>query len=448
MERDGFRCRRCGVGPDRERCSSSIISSQLSMVADEMSPIFRRSASRATSGRGLGHHILTTWGDGSDGCREGPSRLQARRGRRAPEREYALILLGERPAVLREAPAPTAGQNSGCCPSPVSMSGSAHVVIWETDGSGNSEAAGVEDLARLREAAQYEGLVFDPSVLQPLARLRRRAERRRAAASASSITSPRTSARATRAVRLGDGLVRAAHPAIRRTSSGPRSCSAARRAPARRSSGPSSARSSAALRARRRQPLPRRPLQRAPGELPPAAARRGDVGRRSRGRGQAEGPDHRRVPVHRVQGQGAGDGAQLRPAPRHRQQQLARARRPRRAPLRRARRRRRARQNHAYFQRDPGGARPGGREALLHYLLNYDLPTSRSGRSRTPRRSPSSRWRRWRPSSSGGSTSCAAAPANPSKGGYAPETWQPAEKSHETTNLGQDCHLSRRCPTF
>jgi hypothetical protein len=68
------------------------------------------------------------------------------------------------------------------------------------------------------------------------------------------------------------------------------------------------------------------------------------------------------------------------------------------------------RQNHKYFQAIEDEMRNGGREALLDYLLTFDLDSVPSGRSHRPRRSPSSRSRRWRPNNSGGSTSCAAAP--------------------------------------
>ena len=48
-------------------------------------------------------------------------------------------------------------------------------------------------------------------------------------------------------------------------------------------------------------------------------------------------------------------------------------------------------QDHAYFAAIDKEMNNGGREALLHYLLNFDLDRSICGRCRKPRRCSTSR---------------------------------------------------------
>jgi hypothetical protein len=79
-------------------------------------------------------------------------------------KEYALILLGDRPAILRE------GVGSDGRPEYrlLSVSGFHEwlrpVVIWESDGNGNTrKAQGSKVWIDSEERRQYEGLVFDPS---------------------------------------------------------------------------------------------------------------------------------------------------------------------------------------------------------------------------------------------------------------------------------------------
>jgi hypothetical protein len=80
--------------------------------------------------------------------------------------------------------------------------------LWESDGSGNSEAAGVEVWVDSDKRREFEGIVFDPSDESPegyynLWRGFAVEPREGAAANGSSITSPRTFARVTRPSSLG-----------------------------------------------------------------------------------------------------------------------------------------------------------------------------------------------------------------------------------------------------